>query len=102
MVGVGRRVVFARLLLFSFVERKVQLMGDLRLLLVVVVSKRAQVCEFLWLLFLASILKIRSSPSSSIEKPQPGSVCSIVASTFLQDLPVQAGDQLSWWYLVPE
>lgn len=45
-MGFGGRVVFARLLLFSFVERKVQLMVDLRLLLVVVVSKRAQIWEF--------------------------------------------------------
>ena len=69
-------------------------MVGLRLLPVVVVSKRACVWEFPWLLSLASVLKIRLNPSSSTEKPWTGSVHSGVASTFLQDRPVQLGARL--------
>lgn len=42
----------------------------------------------------APVLKIRLNPSSSTEKPWTGSVHSVVASTFLQDPPVQLGTRL--------
>lgn len=51
-----------------------------------VVSKRAHVWEFPQLFSLASVPKIIFNPSSSTEAAWTGSVCSAVASTFLQNL----------------
>lgn len=59
-----------------------------------VVPKQAHVWELPQLLSLAPVLKMRPNPSSSIEKPWTGSVHGIVASTFLQDPPVQLGTRL--------
>lgn len=69
---------------------------------VVVVSKRAHVWEFPQLFSLASVLKIIFNPSSSTEKAWTGSVRSVVASAFLQDLSGHrleihsAGGDRSW------
>lgn len=79
------RFVFAMLLL-SPLYKGTALVYSRLLPGVVVVSKRAHVWEFPLLFSLASVLKIIFNPSGAKEAGT-GSVCSVGASTLLQDLP---------------